>query len=496
MNNIFLIEDHDEALKVWRQNRLKGLDLVHLDAHIDFASPSSKPAEKVIKQARSLKELKNGLEHSIAFMQYEKDFDKQTNTGNYIYPAIQEGIIKNFYWVIPGGQKEFKKSYKNIKDIVGNITRNTSLNSELVKINPKNLKKEIIPIKFLDGNLIICNLKSLPVLRHNVLLDIDTDFLVIDSLLSSNNTAKIGKRMPWILPKELVGLLKNKIKKPEVITIAYSVNGGYTPIKFKYLADEIAYNFAPSKFKKRLQNNLKAAKNFNLFISTGKKDYYQKSVKLNPTYRAADNNYGPLYFSELKFSLAQKEFSKILEADPKNIGCLFGLGNIALEKRNLKQAKRYFSSILNSKGNKLFSKVKNQSLLGLAKAEFNMENFSKAKKLLCRYRSLDPLNPETYYFLGRIYEKERDFEHSVTLYKDALTLGFNDNLEVIYRLLRISKQLKEKDALIKYIAVKYSDFKKAFKKSSKKEKNIRGLAGIKRKISRVEKILRENHVKN
>ena len=97
MNNIFLIEDHDEVLKLWREKNIKGLDLVHIDAHIDFGFHPAKPIGKIFNEARSLKELKRGLEYSLAFMHYEKDFDKQSNIGNYIYPAIEENIVKNFW---------------------------------------------------------------------------------------------------------------------------------------------------------------------------------------------------------------------------------------------------------------------------------------------------------------------------------------------------------------------------------------------------------------
>ena len=103
--NITLIEDHDEALKVWREKKIKNLDLVHLDAHIDFGFHAAKPIEKIFNEAKNLKQLKQGLEYSLSFLHYQRDFNKQTNIGNYIYPAMQEGIVKDFYWVVPGGLK-------------------------------------------------------------------------------------------------------------------------------------------------------------------------------------------------------------------------------------------------------------------------------------------------------------------------------------------------------------------------------------------------------
>ncbi len=482
MNKIFLIEDHHEALKIWREKEVKNLDLVHIDAHIDFGFHPARPIKKIVNEARSLKELKRGLEYSLAFTHYEKDFDKQTDMGNYIYPAMQEGIVKNFYWVVPGRLKEFKESHKFIKDTVSNLTKNT----------PRLGSRGIISTEFLGRNFVVCTLERLPVLRQSVLLDIDTDFLVIDSLPTSSNTAKIGKRKPLILPQDLVEILKKRIKRPRLITIAYSVNGGWTPMKYKHLGDEIAYYFAPGKFEKQLNNNSQAAECFNLFTSTGKKEYYRKAVKLNPTYRVADNNYGPLYLSLRKFSFAQDEFLRVLKVDPKNPACLLGSGNIALERRDFKRAKEYFSFALNSGNHGLFNEVKNQSLLGLARAEFDLKNFKRAKELLFRYQIRQPLQPQSYYLLARIFEKEKDFERSARLYQDAIRLGFG-SIEPISQLLRVSSHLKEKDAINKYIIVRYNQFKKGFirtkRLSLKKEKKVKGLRKIEEKILAFEKRL-------
>jgi tetratricopeptide (TPR) repeat protein len=474
-NKISLIEDHQEALKIWRERGFKNFDLVHLDAHIDFGFHPARPIERIINEIRSIKELKRNLEYSLAFIRYEKDFDKQTNIGNYIYPAMCEGIVKDFYWVIPGRSKEFKKSLKIIKEMLKSFSAIRST-----------LKDGIISTELLGRKFVICTLEKLPILKQKVLLDIDTDFLVTDSLLNANNTAKIGKRTRWIRPDRLVKELSGKIFHPLFTTIAYSVNGGFTPMRYKVLGDELAHRLSPKHFKEHFGQKFIASVFFERFASTGKKEYYRKAIKIDPSYRAADNNYGPLYLSIRKFSRAKKEFSKIVKVDPKNPYPFLGLGSIALEKKDFYKAKRHFSYTLSLK------RDLPQALFGLAKAEFRLKNFKKAKDLFCRYRSLQPLQPQSYYFLGQIYERERSFEKAAVCYQDALRLGLN-NIDALSRLLKISCYIKARDDIIKYASLRYEEFKKGFDRarrlSLRKGKKIRGLRKIERKMLSLERNL-------
>lgn len=483
---IFLIEDHDEALKVWRKNNLKDFDLVHIDAHIDFGFHPARPIERIINEARSLKELKRNLEYSLAFRRYEDDFDKQTNIGNYIYPGIEEGIVKDFYWVVPGESGEFKKSEKFIKGILRNLARQAQLSRQAKPINLQT-KDGFIKARIFDRDFIVCTLERLPVLRQRVLLDIDVDFLVIDSLINANNTVNIGKRVPWIYPEEMIRALKNRIPKPKVITIAYSVNGGFTPMKYKYLGDEIAHRLAPERFREQYGERLMAAVFFERFEAKGRKEDYQKAVKLNPSYKAADNNYGPLYLNLRKLPKAEREFKRIGRADPKNPYALAGLGEIYSRRKYFPRARRYFYYALR------YKKDWPSALFGLAQAEFKLNNFKKAKVLFQRYQKLKPLQPHSYYFLGRISEKEKAFEEAFIRYQDAMRLGFN-SIEIISQLIKVAFYLRAKRGIIEYVITKYKGFKKEFlrvkKLSLRRGKNIKDLRKAEKKMAALEERLR------
>jgi tetratricopeptide (TPR) repeat protein len=490
MKNVYLIEDHDEALKVWRRIGVKSCDLVHIDAHIDFGFRAAEPLEKVINEAKSLKELKQRLEYSLSFLNYEKDFRKQTNIGNYIYPAIEENIVNNVYWVIPGRIDEFKKSKKLIRGILRDISKGDGRKNNSLSFLEE---KEILSACISGIVFKVCVLDTLPCLSRDILLDIDTDFLVIDSIRSADNTKNIGKRKPWIMPQDLARAIKEKVKRPKAITIAYSVNGGWTPIKYKYLGDDLAYRFAPKSFRRRLRLSRQAAEYFNLFAASGKKIYYRMAIKLDPAYRVTDNNYGPLYLSLGRFSSAQREFKRILWVDKRNPAAIFGLGLAALGKKEFRKAKRYFCYSLRFINNqRLFAKTKKQIALGLGKAEFYLNNFKQAKKHLLYYNNLFPLEPESYFFLGRIFEKEKDFLKAAIFYKDTIRLGLN-NIMPLFRLLKISHRLEDKSDIIKYIRVKYRVLKKELLRSTKlrqKKKKIGGYSDFKRKMSIMRKALK------
>jgi len=343
-------------------------------------------------------------------------------------------------------------------------------------------------------------LEKLPILKQKVLLDIDTDFLVIDSLLNASNTAKIGKRKCWIKPDRLVQELSGNIPHPVFTTIAYSVNGGYTPMRYKVLGDELAYRLSPKHFKEDYGQKFIVSVFFERFESTGKKEYYQKAIKLDPSYRAADNNYGFLYLSLRKFSRAEEEFLKIARVNPENPYPFLGLGSIALEKRDFYKAKRHFSYALRIKedlsheiGVTAISEGLPQALFGLAQVEFGLKNFKKAKDLLCRYQSFQLLQPQSHYFLGRIYEREGNFEKAAAYYQDTIRLGLS-SIDVLHRLLKIPCYVKAKDDIIKYAVRKYKELRKGFERdkrlSLKKGKRLKGLRKIEKKMEILERRLK------
>jgi len=467
MKKVYLFEDHDQSLKIWRKNKIRGLDLVHVDAHIDFGFHPAEPIEVILDQARSVADLKRRLEYSQAFSYFEKDFSKQVDIGNYIYPAMREGIVKDFYWVVPGGHKEFTASRKAIMATLKQLIK---IEGSKAKISCP--KKDLVSAQIFGRKLSVSTLESLPLQDKPVILDIDIDFLVINSARVANNTAKIGKRKPWISAAGLKDILGKKVPSSKIITIAYSCNGGYTPMKFRYLGDELAYLFAPVRFKTVYKRNLQAAWLFERFLSTGQRQYYRQASQLNPVYRASDNNYGTLYLSVNKRRQAQQEFAKIHNVDPSNPGTLAGLGRLALNKKDFKQAKAYFSRVFRYGNFPLFKSERISSLIGLAQAEYGLDNLTRSRKILIRFKRQQPLDPFCRYLLGQIAEKQKDSNQAARYYTQAIRLGFG-GVKVLFRLAKISFSCREKKSIIEFVKQRLSNLKREEKKRRRNRWRIR-----------------------
>jgi len=471
---VILIEDHHQAYYAWKALSLKNLALIHIDAHIDFNFQEVKDTRLILEEAKSLSKLKNQLEKALFFKQKQFDIKKLTNIGNYIYPAMRDGIVKDFYWVIPGDKQEFTRCMKNLKSMIKGLAQQDPKPKTVIKV-----KDGVLKTRLYGQNFIICCFEALPKINKKVLLDIDTDFLVINSISKTKNTDEIERRKVWIEPEELVSILKRKISCPVLVTIAYSVNGGYTPLKFKYLGNKIASIFKGKAFKIP-----PAAKAFNLFNESWQKKnklkakyYYWEAIKSDPTYAVADNNYGHLYLNKGLYKKAKDEFRKILYCHSENKDALCGMGQVYLHRRKYKFAKIYFKQALG------IDTDYPKALFGIGFAQFKLKKYKAAKKYLLSYQSKEPMQPHSHYLLGQIYEKRKQFLKAIAEYKDSLRLGLNNPITYL-KLLRLAKYSAQEEEIIQDIRIKFKKFKQNFLKKQKAHLNRQGKTKTIKKMKR------------
>ena len=85
--------------------------------------------------------------------------------------------------------------------------------------------------------MVLCTLEQLPRFSEAVLLDIDVDYLVVSRPTGPAPYFERQSAGPWLWPTAFLERLRLAQLPTDLVTIAYSVNGGYTPLRYKYFGD-------------------------------------------------------------------------------------------------------------------------------------------------------------------------------------------------------------------------------------------------------------------
>lgn len=188
-----LMEDHREALFFWRKEGLSGRCCVHVDAHLDTS-------EFWVPQA-------------------EDRSEPHINCGNYLLFALREGIVAQLVWVLPPHLCEGRLS---LDWAVEELTRWGFPRTD-----------EVATLRTVQGRLegqlqgrpfTLCFTHNLPKVPDGSLLDIDIDYFLDE------------KDGLWQTPLELQQFLPAG-PKWGAVTVAYSVEGGYTPLRHRHLGN-------------------------------------------------------------------------------------------------------------------------------------------------------------------------------------------------------------------------------------------------------------------
>ncbi|MFH0940410.1 MAG: UPF0489 family protein [Candidatus Omnitrophota bacterium] len=400
--DIILMEDHDQAYYTWRQMGLKGRTLVHIDAHMDFGRlPDMDPEE--LLSARNNEEIRRILARQPVWNPFSKKKEKLVHIGNYIYPAARDGIVNKFYWVVPSPSLRAWRGRNYIK---------------------RNLKWH--------KDVIVCSLETISNIKEPVLLDIDVDFMLTPYVWDDQSP----ERAPWILPRELVQKLSDMKIIFDVATISYSVNGGYTPLRFKYLGDELK-----SLLEGRQDYRESAASAyFNLCLShlnskppdqDQAKYFYKKAIEADKNYGCEFNNYGIIYQQKGKLKKAQEEYEKFLALDEENPSILTGLGYLFLWRKQKNEAALHFFEKVLSK-----APLNASALFGKAIGLMGQKKYTQAEALFLKVSEISSDYPESYWWLARLAEKSRRVDSAIQFYKKAVLAG-EEGLKVHLLLCRL-----------------------------------------------------------
>lgn len=333
---VFTMENHDDAYRIWRDAGVKQKILIHIDAHHD--------------------------------MWWVTDGNSIT-IANFICQALKDDIIREIYWVVPDPTWETSRSRRPVLRHVRGIAKSYPGVRHSIQVDTNQISTVVLgkPIR-------VCSLASLPRFDEDVLLDIDSDFLTIPRVSYQENDEHGA--LPWCWPEELLARLCAQQVCSDLVTIAYSVEGGYTPLKWKYLGDELAFRLrrpdhcgdairgmrlireaalaayhgdlatAEEKYHEasNLFPNLPALYYHlaHLYVEMGRigdgQESYRRALALDPSYRTAYNSVGLYYHSDGRLQAAEREYRRTLTLDPQDAYAHLGLGRLAVQRRRWNEA--------------------------------------------------------------------------------------------------------------------------------------------------------------
>jgi len=461
---IKLIENHDEAYYFWKKLGLRNKPLVHLDAHIDFNFFPVKSFKQAMQEAKSKEALIRQLSTSLMYQRLNIGETSLTGIGNYIYPAMRDGIVGDFYWVIPGTRNEFAKSQKFLRAILQSFfSRDPFERRRIVE------KKGMLQARIYGRIFTVTTLENLSLGLNDVIVDIDTDFLTTDTVRKAAPTQQIGRKFPWIWPDELADRLRSRRIHPCCMVIAYSVNGGFTPLVYKFLGDElmlfvnstnnglqdviaakkkafiyfyrgkftkaieiaedILKNLKHLKADRGLKNKLKAHIAFILFRCHAQckdfakaKSYYTMAIRMDKSYAVKDNNYGHLYTRRGNMREARQEFELILRCNKKDSHALCGLAHLYMRRKDFQKARRLFRKAYTADAQN------RQALFGLSWSEFYLKNYKRVIRFLGNSVGTGGNKTTAHFLLAQAYAHLGKLDEALQEYKFMSYFGMRWNV--------------------------------------------------------------------
>jgi tetratricopeptide (TPR) repeat protein len=331
MKQVFLMENHDEAYSRWHDAQVKNRILIHIDAHHDmWWIPEHTP----------------------------------TTIANFICLGLKEEMVREVFWVVPDQTWESPKSRKAVFRHLSEIIANYPQSQRAQQTGERKISAGV-----LGKPLTVCSIDGLPSISEQVLLDIDVDYLVIPSV--SYGGGDSHGPLPWRWPNELLGALSAGGIRSDLATVSHSVEGGYTPLKWKYLGDELVARLAKadpngplltavqliragaeatvagdlSSAEQKYLDATEASPNFaashyhlaRLYLETNRimeaRACYQQAVRVDPSYRTAFNTAGLLRQSGGDYKKIEREIILALQLDSTDAYAHYGWGRIAGKRK-------------------------------------------------------------------------------------------------------------------------------------------------------------------
>ncbi len=338
---IFCVENHDEALPLWRAWAGTNRIVVHVDAHHDmWWVPPGQPV-------------------TIA---------------NFISPALQDGILREIYWVVPDRSWDSAENRRKLLHNVRRIQQDVPGGGA-----PMEIAHDRISTTLAGKPLHICAVAGLPKFTEDVLLDLDVDYMIYSRV--TYGAGDPHPSFPWCWPAGLAAALQARGVTSDLITIAYSVEGGYTPLRWKYLGDELQTCLDPDAGPEAAQGmrsmragaEAAASRQFEvaereyrraaawmpesaapqwhlafLYLDQGRvaegRQMYQRAIELDSRYRTVYNSSALWDYWGRRSVAAEREYHRTLALDPGDAFAHLALGWLAMDQKRWRDAEHELQS--------------------------------------------------------------------------------------------------------------------------------------------------------
>jgi Flp pilus assembly protein TadD len=442
---IVMMEDHDGAYHAWKRAGARQRVLVHIDGHLDWAwMPDKQPSE--LLAAPTLRDVDAMLREPWLWNVSARRPSELMHIGNYINPALRDGMVRHFYWVVPDVEFDTQRLGAMFRQMRAINARRF----EIVDVRPESIGCRI------DGTpLTACRLSALPRIDEPVLLDIDTDFLVADQIATVGAGRELWRQLPWMWPAELVEALAMKGVRSDLVTIAYSVEGGFTPLMYKYLGDELALRLRHAALPETVRSRLAHLRQAAIDRSAGRFDRaiaecdaalaldpddaaahfalaylyeawqrpalaavcYRRAVALDASYATAFSNFGPVYESAGRMEAARAEYERVLRWQPSSRHALHGLARVHVVGARWSDAVAAYEK---AKGLGVGSADLHR---GLGSVYAALRRWPAAIRAWERAIALTPHDARVHLGLGHAYARARRLDDAIAAYRAALTCG-------------------------------------------------------------------------
>ena len=459
ISHVVMMEDHDRAYYAWKDAGFKDRILVHLDAHLDFDWIAYRDPLSLLK-TQNLREVEQLLAEGSRWNLARRRVEELIHVGNYLYPTLNDGLVRSVYWVVPDQVMESQIERKALVEIF----------NERKKKNPQGVQQ----LRWKDGKFLaalcgkdvtVCRLQDLPDIHEPVLLNIDTDYLVVHSFCDPYPYVDPRALIPWIWPQELVSRLAEKGLTTDFVTIAYSVQGGYTPLAFKFLGDDLRrllegrpLSEEDHKILRRKQEAVQArqlgktdetiaaweralalrprepAIHYNLAELFYEKRcperasaHYRRATELDPSYRLTEDRMSPVnQIWGLRKKVAA-EYQMALAFDPGNADAHTWLGGLLAHQRDWERAVSHYNKALAIEP----AHARARYDLGYIYARHG--RWEAAERELMQALGSRDYEGLAQFWLGYVYAKTKRWAQAIASYEAALRLG-NRNLPLHWSL--------------------------------------------------------------